>query len=149
MPPRTAGQMPDDEHTRRARPPARRTTPQARRLLIAFGATLVVGLVVGLLIGLAAFSGGGTTTTTVARTVAGTGGETTPGAATAAVARSDVRLAVLNRAGARGRAGTADRLHAGQHGRRPARVGAVDGLLPSGRRGPGRSGGHGPRHLPD
>ena len=96
--------MPDDEHTRSARPPARRTTPQARRFLLAHGATLGVGLVVGLVIGLVAFGGGGTTTTTVLRTVTGAAGESAQGGATPP-ARSDIRLAVLNGAGVSGIAG--------------------------------------------
>jgi len=106
---RTAdGQMPEDEDTRSVRPPARRTTPHARRFLVALGATLGVGLVVGLVIGLVAFGGGGTTTTTttttVLRTVTGAAGEPTQGGATPA-ARSDIRLAVLNGAGVSGIAG--------------------------------------------
>jgi hypothetical protein len=96
--------MANDEHTGRARGPARRGTPQARRFLVALGATLVVGLVLGLVIGLAAFGGGGTTTT-VLRTVTGAGGEPTQGGGASSVARSDVRLAVLNGAGVSGIAG--------------------------------------------
>jgi len=96
--------MPDDEHTRSARPRTRRTTPQVRRFLIALGATLGIGLVVGLVIGLVAFGGGGTTTTTVLRTVTGAAAEPTQRGATPA-ARSDIRLAVLNGAGVNGIAG--------------------------------------------
>jgi len=97
--------LPDDEHTRRAKPPARGATPQARRFLVALGATLGVGLVVGLVIGLVAFGGGGTTTTTVLRTVTGAGGEPTQAGAAPPAARSDIRLAVLNGAGVSGIAG--------------------------------------------
>jgi hypothetical protein len=97
--------MPDDEHTRRARPAARRTAPHARRFLLAVGATLGVGLVVGVVIGLVAFGGGGTTTTTVLRTVPGAAGEPTQGGPTPPAARSDIRVAVLNGAGVSGIAG--------------------------------------------
>jgi hypothetical protein len=97
--------MPDEEHTGRARRPARRMTPRARRFLVALGASLVLGLILGLVIGLVAFGGGGRATTTVLLTVTGAGGEPAQGGGTSSVARSDVRLAVLNGAGVSGIAG--------------------------------------------